>query len=125
MEDESSIKTMLRDVFYMEGYNTIAVSDGQEGYEMFCEYRPDLVFTDVVMPRMSGLEFVKKIRKVDPDVKVIFFTGFLDITSLKQKLLKEVSSYGYHILSKPRKISDILDLVRKHLNESGNVNVFA
>ena len=125
VEDESSIKTMLRDVFYMEGYDTIAVSDGQEGYKMFCEYRPDLVFTDVVMPRMGGLEFVKKIRKVDPDIKVIFFTGFLDITSIKEKLLKEVSSYGYHILSKPCKISDILDLVRKHLNESGNVNVFA
>jgi len=124
VEDETSIKTMLRDVFYMEGYDTMAVSDGEEGYHMFCEYRPDLVFTDVVMPRMSGLEFVKKIRRVDPHIKVIFFTGFLGISSLKKELVKEVSTYGYQVLSKPCKISDILDHVKRHLNAFGTVDVF-
>ena len=125
VEDESNIKAMLRDIFYMEGYDTMAVADGEEGYKMFCEYKPDLVFTDVVMPRMSGLEFVKKIRKVDPQIKVIFFTGFLGITSLKRELVKEVSTYGYQVLSKPCKISEILDHVKRHLNASGNVDVFA
>lgn len=52
--------------------------DGKEGAEKACHLRPDLIITDVVMPIMDGLEMIAEIRKVLPEIKVIFISCFND-----------------------------------------------
>ena len=64
VEDEFGLQDMFRVVFQMEGYDVKVAVDGDRGYEVYCEFQPDLVFTDVVMPKMSGLELVAKIREI-------------------------------------------------------------
>jgi len=125
VEDEFGMQETLRDVFMMEGYDVRVAIDGEDGYQSFLEFNPDLVFTDVVMPKMSGLELVKKIRKVNPRVKVIFISGFFGLKNLKRDLNEDVFKHGYHCLPKPFKISAMLEIVDNYLNNQSGVNLYA
>ena len=117
VEDEFGLQDMFRVVFLMEGYDVKVAVDGDRGYEVYCEFQPDLVFTDVVMPKMSGLELVAKIREINSNIKVIYISGFFGIKRLKGELDEEVLRYGYPCLSKPFKISKMLELVKDYLDE--------
>jgi len=117
VEDEFGLQDMFRVVFLMEGYDVKVAVDGDRGYEVYCEFQPDLIFTDVVMPKMSGLELVAKIREINSNIKVIYISGFFGIKRLKGELDEEVLRYGYPCLSKPFKISKMLELVKDYLDE--------
>ena len=119
VEDEFGLQEIFRDILYMEGYEVKVAVDGVDGYEVYCKFKPDLVFTDVVMPNMSGLELVRKIRETEPDIKVIYVSGFFGIKRLKDQLDEDISVYGYPTLAKPFKTSEMLGLVRKCLNGRG------
>jgi len=117
VEDEFGLQETFRDVFRMEGYDVRVAVDGENGYQTFLEFKPDLVFTDVVMPKMSGIELVKKIRKDHPRIKVIYISGFFGLRNVKRDLDEDVLKYGYPCLSKPFKISAMLELVDEYLND--------
>jgi len=117
VEDEFGLQDMFRIVFRMEGYDVRVAVDGDRGYEVYCEFQPELVFTDVVMPKMSGLELVAKIREVNPHIKVVYISGFFGIKRLKGELDEEMLRYGYPGLSKPFKISKMLELVKDYFDE--------
>jgi len=115
VEDEFGLQETFRDVFTMEGYDVRVALDGEEGYQTFLKFKPDLVFTDVIMPIMTGIELVKKIRQENPKIKVIYISGFFGIKKVKHDLNQDVLRYGYHCLSKPFKISAMLELVEQYL----------
>lgn len=129
VEDEPGLRDLFRDILIIEGYDVRVAEDGARGYVLYREFRPHLIFADVVIPKMSGLELVKKIREITPQVKVIFVSGFFGIEPLKQELDAVVLKYGYGVLSKPFKISRMLGLVENYLRGYGygqsGVNVFA
>ena len=118
VEDEFGLQDVLHSVFSMEGYEVRVAVDGNNGYAVYKQFEPDLIFTDVVMPNMNGIDLVKKIRADRPDVKVIFISGFFGIKKLKQELDAEIIKYNYRTLSKPFKISYMLDMVRDYLDET-------
>jgi CheY-like chemotaxis protein len=128
VEDEFGLQEIFRDIFLMEGYDVKVAVNGDSGFECFRHFEPDLVLTDVVMPKMSGLELVRKIRETQPKIKVVYISGFFGINRVKRQLDEEILKYGYHTLSKPFKMSVLLDLVEDYLkdkiNESSRVNVF-
>ena len=97
-----------------EGYETRCAGDGQEGYAGYLFFRPDVVITDLHMPRANGLELMKKIRRLNPGVKTIYMSG--DLFPFSALLQEEVSRYPVSILSKPFSKEDLLNL----LAEFGN-----
>ena len=117
VEDEFGLQETLRDVFQMEGYDVRVAVDGDEGFRVYRKFQPDLVFTDIVMPKMNGLELAGKIREVDPNIKVIYMSGFFGVRPLKKAMDEEVLKYGYPVLSKPARISLMLELVKEYLEE--------
>jgi CheY-like chemotaxis protein len=117
VEDEFGLQDIFKDIFFLEGYDVRVATDGMNGLEEFKKFEPDLIFTDVVMPNMSGLEMVSKIREINPAIKVIYVSGFFGIRRLKQELDTEISRYGYPTLAKPFKTSAMLELVRDYLAE--------
>ena len=123
VEDEFGLQETLRDVFLMEGYDVRVAVDGENGYEVFQEFKPDLVFTDVVMPKMSGIELVKKIRQNNPKIKVIYISGFFGLRNVKRDLNEDVLKFGYPCLSKPFKISAMLELVDKYLHNQTGIDL--
>lgn len=125
VEDEFGLQETFRDVFIMEGYDVRVAVDGEQGLAQFIQFKPDLLFTDVVMPKMNGLDLVKKAREMRPNVKVIYISGFFGIKQLKRELDGDILRYGYHYLSKPFKISAMLDLVESYLSGSYSINIVA
>jgi len=115
VEDEFGLQETFRDIFRMEGYEVRVAVDGVQGYKIFHQFKPDLVFTDVVMPEMDGLELVSKIRETHPRTKVIYMSGFFGIKRLKERLTEDLAKYKYPTLAKPFKVSVMLDLVRSYL----------
>ena len=116
VEDEFGIQETLRDVFRLEGYDVRVAVDGENGYKTFLEFKPDLVVTDIIMPKMTGIEMVKKIRQDHPKIKVIYISGFFGLRNMKRDLNEDVLKYGYPCLSKPFKISALLELVDGYIN---------
>jgi DNA-binding response OmpR family regulator len=47
------------------GHEIIRASDGEEGWRLFCRHRPDIVISDIMMPRLNGLELLKKVREFE------------------------------------------------------------
>jgi len=119
VEDEFGLQEIFREIFLMEGYEVRVAVDGVDGYGVYCDFKPDLVFTDVVMPNMSGIELVKKIREMNPRIKVIYISGFFGIKRLKRELDEDILRYGYRTLSKPCKASEMLNMVHDYLQETG------
>ncbi len=62
MEDERVNREMLGAMLKDRGYNVLLLEDGQEGLERVNEYEPDLILTDIMMPRMDGFEFTRRLR---------------------------------------------------------------
>ena len=125
VEDEFGLKETFRDIFIMEGYEVRVAIDGEEGLRFFQEFKPDLIFTDVVMPKMSGLELISKVRESNPQIKVIYISGFFGIKRIKRDLDEDILKYGYHCLSKPFKISAMLELVETYLKENNEIDLYA
>ena len=118
VEDEFGLQEILSNIFLMEGYEVRVAIDGEAGYEMFCQFEPDLIFTDVLMPKMNGLELVRKVRQVKPNIKVIFTSGFFGIDELRDELNQEILKYKYPTISKPFKLSAMLKIVADYMSET-------
>jgi len=115
VEDEFGYQDTLRNIFTMEGFDVRVAIDGDTGYEVYKSFKPDLVLTDVLMPNVSGIELVRRIRSEDPAIKVIYMSGFFGVKRLKKELDDEVALYRYPTLSKPFKVSHLLEIVREVL----------
>lgn len=118
VEDEFGLQETFRDIFTMEGYEVRVAVDGVDGFDVYKQFLPDLVFTDVVMPKMSGIDLVKKIREINSDIKVIYVSGFFGIRRLSVKLDRDIAKYRYPTLAKPFKTSEMLELVKDYLSRS-------
>lgn len=117
VEDDHALQKFFNQILLMEGYDSRIAEDGFKGYEVYQKFKPDLMLCDVVMPRLGGLELVEKLRKINPRVKVIYMSAFFGITPLKGRFDDEVARYGYRILTKPFRASEMLALIEGYLNE--------
>jgi two-component system, response regulator, stage 0 sporulation protein F len=117
VEDEFGLHEIFREIFRMEGYEVRIAINGVQGFELYEKFNPDLIFTDIIMPEMNGLELVSKIREINPDIKVIYMSGFFGIKQVKERIKEEVERYGYLTLSKPFKLSTMLEIVKEYLGD--------
>jgi CheY-like chemotaxis protein len=75
IEDDESVRTMLRQILIHFGHTVLEARDGKEGMKMFPHARADLVITDIVMPEKEGLEVLMELRREQPPVKIIAMSG--------------------------------------------------
>lgn len=79
VEDDKMARKRLKRVIEKEGYEIIAAQDGLEGLELFKSERPDVVITDVKMPKIDGIEVMHRIKEMSKTTEVILITGHGDI----------------------------------------------
>src|SRR3990167_6074000 len=76
LEDESVIRDVMYEILIKEGYTIVTASDGEEGYNRVKKEHFDLIITDIKMPKIGGLEFIKRIREeFSADTPVVVITG--------------------------------------------------
>lgn len=92
-------------------YQVTVARDGQEGLEKFEAATPDLVISDIRMPRLDGIQFLKRIRERNHDIPFILITGCGTVESAQQA----VRGGAFDYISKPYNIREIHEVVRRAL----------
>lgn len=112
IEDEQTIRTVIRRALVLAGYEVTEAFDGEDGMELFRESPADLVVTDLQMPRKDGLQVIRELRADFPDVKIIAITGFAPKHLLSAEELGANRTY-----TKPLDLRDLVESIRELLDE--------
>ena len=110
-EDDEDMRRFLVKALEKAGYDVVSFGNGLEAYERIKEEPFMLLLTDIVMPEMDGIELARKASELDPDLKIMFITGFaavaLNADSNAPKQAK--------VLSKPIHLRELVSEVQKML----------
>lgn len=113
-EDDRHIAGLIKEIIERRGNTAVVTNDGDEAYKAFSSIKFDLIITDLKMPRVDGMTFIKRVREKNKDIPIIIITGY---GSEKNRALAE--SYGVSkILSKPCSIMDISQAIEKSTDDS-------
>jgi excisionase family DNA binding protein len=112
IDDEPIIRELFKKIFDFNGYEIIAAENGAAGLQKLTDFNPDLVFLDLVMPKMDGSQILKEIRAVKPQLPVVIITGYPD-----SECMNRVLEFGpITVLKKPLSIDDIKSVAQSVLN---------
>ena len=76
VEDEEKLSSLLKNAIGDSFYKLSVAANGQEGLELFEKLRPDIIITDIMMPKKTGLEMAKEVRAIDAHVPIIILSAF-------------------------------------------------
>jgi len=107
VEDEQKLASLLKSAIGDSFHSFIVANDGQEGLEKFLQLSPDIVITDIMMPRLTGLEMAKEIRKVNSDIPIIILSAH----SEADKFLKAIDIGVIKYFIKPFDPDELLDYI--------------
>lgn len=116
VDDEPGVVEIVRVNLEWEGYDICEAFDGQEGWDIVRSEKPDLVILDIMMPKMSGLELLERI-KADPhisDMPVIILT----VRAKDEDVIQGLEQGAVKYLTKPFDPLNLVRVVRKILEES-------
>ncbi|MFB5166280.1 MULTISPECIES: response regulator [Anoxybacillaceae] len=111
VDDQYGIRILLNEVFQREGYTTYQAANGIQALEIVRKHQPDLVLLDMKIPGMDGIEILKRLKEIDPDIKVIIMTAYGELDMIQET--KELGAIMH--FAKPFDIDDLREAVKKHL----------
>jgi two-component system cell cycle sensor histidine kinase/response regulator CckA len=114
VEDEEGLRTLNARGLASRGYTVLEAGNGVEAIEVLDrEGRVDLVVSDVVMPEMDGPTLLRELRRRDPDVKVIFVSGYAEDAFAKNLPGNEQGEEQYTFLAKPFTLKQLVATVKQ------------
>lgn len=75
IDDDTDLRSTLRDLLEQAGYEVVEASDGREGLAAYMATPAELIITDLLMPEHEGLETICSLRQLNPQIKIIAITG--------------------------------------------------
>ena len=75
-EDETPIRDSVTQLLSMTGFRVLKAEDGYEALRLLTQENVDLLFTDIVMPGLDGIELARRAKRIRPDLKIMFVTGY-------------------------------------------------
>jgi DNA-binding NtrC family response regulator len=113
IDDDESMRHLLVDTLEVFGYQVSTAKDGRQALDMLDEASFDLAICDLMMPRLNGRDFLKKVKDHTPGLPVIIITGYG--TAQTEDEIMRLGARGY--LSKPFTIEQIRTLVEQILGD--------
>jgi two-component system, cell cycle response regulator CpdR len=103
-EDDESMRGFLVRALEKAGHDVIAFANGEEAYDRLKTEPFTLLLTDIVMPKMDGIELARRASELDPDLKIMFITGFAAVI-----LNNDIAApKDARVLSKPFHLKDLV-----------------
>ena len=112
IDDERSIRNALKDVLEFEGYVIELAEDGMKGLEMVKSVKYDLIFCDIKMPNMDGVEVLTKIREEIPDQTIVMISGHGSVDTAVECIKKG----AFDFIEKPLDLNRLLVCVKNALD---------
>ncbi|HNL07429.1 MAG TPA: response regulator, partial [Chitinophagales bacterium] len=114
IDDEVAIRRTLTDIFEYENYKVDTAADGLEGMAKMKSNHYDLVFCDIKMPKMDGMEVLEQIQKIKPDLPIIMISGH----GTMETAVDAVKKGAFDFIAKPPNLNRLLITVRNALDKS-------
>lgn len=117
VEDEAPLKNLATKILKSKGYTVFNAQNGEDALELFDKAAIQglhLLITDVVMPKMGGIELAQRVKKLYPDVKVLYMSGYTDSTIVAQGIL----DHNVEFLQKPFTPTSFLQKIRTVLDKA-------
>lgn len=110
VEDDDTVLKIIREMLTSLGYSVLTATNGREALEVFERYRKEikLVLSDIVMPKMGGKELLGSLRRIDPEVKLAFISGYLLGEAIPE------GTVGW--IQKPVQVQELAKFVHRVLN---------
>lgn len=108
VEDEISLAMIIKDALEEEGYEVTVARDGQDGIEHYFKEHPVLIIADVMMPEVDGFEMVRRIRRMDKEVPVLFLSARSSVDDIVEGF--ELGANDY--LRKPFSLRELIVRVK-------------
>jgi len=110
-EDDEDMRRFLARALENAGYQVVSFNNGRDAYDRLREEPFHLLLTDIVMPEMDGIELARKASELDPDLKIMFITGFAAVALNPDSEAPKDAS----VLSKPFHLKDLVNEVERLL----------
>lgn len=115
IEDEDKIRDEISQMFYVLFKEVFIADNGEDGFEIYKQNRDkiDIILTDINMPKLSGLELLAEIRKIDWDMPILITTGFTDSEILLKAIKYNVTNY----ILKPMQFNTTFKIIANIMEE--------
>lgn len=114
VDDDDMMRSFVKELLTINKFKITEADNGKSGLKAFLENTPDLVITDIIMPEMEGISFIKELRSHDKSIPIIAMTG--NVHGRMEEFLDISAKLGAdEILRKPIKSQDFLDTINKLL----------
>ena len=110
-EDDNDMRRFLAKALENAGFSVSSYDNGASAYNRLREEPFELLLTDIVMPEMDGIELARRATELDPDIKVMFITGFAAVALNPDSQAPKDAK----VLSKPFHLRDLVNEVQKLL----------
>ena len=110
-EDDGDMRRFLVKALQSAGYDVISFDNGLSAYQRLREEPFELLLTDIVMPEMDGIELARRASELDPDIKIMFITGFAAVALNPDTAAPKAAK----VLSKPVHLRELVNEVQKML----------
>jgi DNA-binding NtrC family response regulator len=110
VDDEENVQMSLKRILRREGYKILTASSAEEGLEIMAQHTVNVVLSDQRMPGMSGVEFLRRVKIMYPDVVRIILSGYTEVGTLTDAINKgEI----YQFITKPWENDALTALIRE------------
>ncbi|MFK5857580.1 MAG: response regulator, partial [Bacteroidota bacterium] len=113
VEDDKVIRGVYEQILGKHIKTIILAADGEEGFNKYLDYKPDLILSDIKMPIMNGLDMVKKIRVNDKSQRIIIMSAYGE----SRFFLKAIESGVKGFLVKPVETEHLLNVISEQAND--------
>jgi two-component system cell cycle response regulator CpdR len=110
-EDDNDMRKFLVRALQNAGFDVASFDNGRAAYHRLREEPFELLLTDIVMPEMDGIELARRATELDPDIKVMFITGFAAVALNPESNAPKDA----RVLSKPFHLKDLVNEVKRML----------
>jgi len=117
VEDDLLMQEIIIEMLEDEVEELHVAENGQEGYYLYEDLKPDIVITDEIMPVLSGLDMAIKIKQKNPKQKIVLLTAFSDLTTLKKAINSDIDK----LFIKP--LTDFADFLAKLEDIANHISI--